>query len=326
MRYQKSLLHLIEATLIILFMAGCSSSSEPISEISSESPPSVSETPAVTPTPVLIPSLTADPTLLLALKSNDPVKKAMAAQQIADTGAYPDGSIEALIECLNDTTRLIPSDKVPVIPPGQYSRDPNETSPSEQCGNALVKIGEPAVDPLIAALTRYGEGQHREKIAETLGLIGDSRALAPLIDLLENGSVGRVAIAVARIGGEQASEALLKAYDQVDVAMYSNFVYALGYSKDKRFLPILLDLLNNEDRGVKLSAIMALGYLENREAVPALLPLLQDEDLHVRWYSCEALGEIGDPEAILPLQELLVKRRGFGCRDAATAALEKIGK
>ena len=325
MNYQKLLQHMIVATSVFLFLAGCAPSSAPVSETSAITPPP-DQIPSLTPTSVVKPSLTADPSLLLALRSNDPVKKAMAARQIADTGSYPDGSIEALIECLKDTTRLIPSDQVPVIPPGQYSRDPNETSPSEQCEYALLKIGEPAVDPLITALARYGEGQHREKIAETLGLIGDSRALDSLIDLLENGSVGRVAIAVARIGGEQASEALLKAYDQVDVAVYSNFVYALGYSKDERFLPILLDLLANDDRGVKLSAIMALGYLENREAVPALVKLLQDEDLHVRWYSCEALGEIGDREAILPLQALLGMEENSVVRDAATVALEKIGK
>jgi len=191
----------------------------------------------------------------------------------------------------------------------------------------LVQIGEPALEPLIAALGRYDEGWHREHIAESLGLIGDSRALAPLIDLLDEGSVWLVAVAVGRIGGEQASDALLRAYNQVDdIANSRHLVYALGYSQDERFLPILLDMVAQENRSVKLNAIIALGHLGNADAVPVLVELLQDEDLHARWYSCEALGEIGDPEAILPLQELLDREETSVVRNAAADALEEISK
>jgi HEAT repeat protein len=322
MGYQKSLQQMIGVSLSVLFLVGCSApSAAPVSNAPAETPTPVPPMLTSTPKP------SADPLLINRLGSNDPVEKAMAAHQIAATGLYPDGAIEALIECLDDFTRLIPSDKIPVVPPGPFSRDPNETSPSQQCENALVQIREPAVEPLIAALGRYDEGWHREKIAESLGLIGDSRALTPLIDLLDKGSVSLVVVAVARIGGEQASDALTRAYNTVDnAATYSNLVYALGYSKDKRFLPILLDLLAHKDRGVKLNAIMALGYLGNPDAVPALVNLLQDADLHARWYSCEALGEIGDPDAILPLQELLSREQESVVRDAAADALDKISK
>lgn len=335
MSYQKWLQQVIGVMLVTVFLVGCgataatSVSEAPVATstlVPSAATPTP-EPPTATPTPVPTSSPIADPSLLLRLRSDDSVEKAMAAQQIAVTGLYPDGSIEALIECLDDFTRLIPSDKVPVIPPGPYSRDPNETNPSEQCVNALVQIGEPALEPLIAALGRYDEGWHREHIAESLGLIGDSRALAPLIDLLDEGSVWLVAVAVGRIGGEQASDALLRAYNQVDdIANSRHLVYALGYSQDERFLPILLDMVAQENRSVKLNAIIALGHLGNADAVPVLVELLQDEDLHARWYSCEALGEIGDPEAILPLQELLDREETSVVRNAAADALEEISK
>ena len=340
MRYQKLLRLMIGVTSVVLLLVGCGApAATPVSEApaaaSTLGPSTATPVPPIptpvppmlTPTPVPRPSISADPSLLLRLRSDDPVEKAIAAQQIAATGLYPDGSIEALIECLDDFTRLIPSDKVPIIPPPTFTRDPNETSPSEQCVNALVQIGGPAVEPLIAALGRYDEGWHREHIAESLGLIGDSRALAPLINLLDKGSAGLVAIAVGRTGGEQASDALLRAYNRVgDAANNRYLVYALGYSQDERFLPILLDMVAQEDRSVKLDAIIALGHLGNRDAVPALVKLLQDEDLHARWYSCEALGEIGDPEAILPLQELLDREEESVVRNAAADALEKISR
>jgi len=314
---QKVLRQIVGATLVIVFLVGCGAPAVTL----------VSEAPAATPTPVPTPSPTTDPLLLLKLRSDDPAEKAMAARQVAVTGWYPDGSIEALIECLGDFTRLIPSDKVPIIPPGPYSRDPNETSPSEQCVNALVQIGEPAVEPLIAALGGDYGYWHREHIAESLGLIGDPRALAPLVNLLNEGNVGLVAIAVARIGGEQASDALSRAYNQVDhTANTRDLIYALGYSQDERFLPVLLDMVAQGDRSIKLDAIIALGHLGNGDAIPVLVELLHDEDLHARWYSCGALGEIGDPEAILPLQELLDREKESVVRNAAAEALEKISE
>ena len=322
----KLLKWLIGVSLSLLFLVGCGApSTESASDAAAAS--STPVPPALTFTSVPLPTTTADPLVTVKLKSKDPIEKAIAAQQIAASGVYPDGAIEALIECLDDFTRLIPSDKVPVVPPGPFSRNPDETSPSQQCENALIRIGEPAVEPLLSALARYGEGWHREKISESLGLIGDARALPPLIDLLNKGSVSSVAVAVARLGGEKASDALMNAFNTVENASaHSNLVYALGYSKDKRFLPVLLDLVADKDRGVKLNAIMALGYLGNTGAVPALVKLLQDTDLHARWYSCEALGEIGDPNAILPLQELLSREQESVVRDAAADALDKIGK
>lgn len=50
---------------------------------------------------------------------------------------------------------------------------------------ALVKIGKPAVEPLIAALTAESEWV-RSLAAETLGIIGDRRAVDALINLLQD--------------------------------------------------------------------------------------------------------------------------------------------
>ena len=50
---------------------------------------------------------------------------------------------------------------------------------------ALVKIGAPAVEPLIKTLAGDGKKNH-ERAIESLGKIGDSRAVAPLIQALED--------------------------------------------------------------------------------------------------------------------------------------------
>jgi len=285
-----------------------------------------------TPTPTLAPTATPapaarapDPALIEVLTGEDAPEKAMAAMRIGAT-SYSEGVVQALIECLDDFTRLIPSDKIPMIPPGPLSTDPNETTASEQCVNALVRIGEPAVEPLIAALAGDYGFWHLEHIAEALGLIGDARALPPLLELLNQGRVELISIAVGRLGGEEAYQALLKAYQEDDnLQNHSRLIWALGYTQDERFLPILLELASRDDRYFKLDGIIALGHLRHPGAVPRLTELLAEEDTHVRWFSCDALGEIGSPEAIPALKGLLETEEHPTVKRAATEALELLG-
>jgi HEAT repeat protein len=69
-------------------------------------------------------------------------------------------------------------------------------------------------------------------------------------------------------------------------------------------------------------AVHVLGVLKDKRAVPILVPLLQDEQINynVAW----ALGEIGDGQAIGPLIEAL-RDRSSDMRVSAISALEKLG-
>jgi len=187
--------------------AGSEPTTKPITATPSRAQPTAippTPTPTLAPTATPAPAARApDPALIEVLTGEDAPEKAMAAMRIGAT-SYSEGVVQALIECLDDFTRLIPSDKIPMIPPGPLSTDPNETTASEQCVNALVRIGEPAVEPLIAALAGDYGFWHLEHIAEALGLIGDARALPPLLELLNQGRVELISIAVGRLGGEEA--------------------------------------------------------------------------------------------------------------------------
>jgi HEAT repeat protein len=69
-------------------------------------------------------------------------------------------------------------------------------------------------------------------------------------------------------------------------------------------------------------AVHVLGALKDKRAVPILIPLLQDEQINynVAW----ALGEIGDDQAIGPLIEAL-RDKSSDMRVSAISALEKLG-
>jgi len=101
----------------------------------------------------------------------------------------------------------------PLIPALQGELDTEVTLYATQ---TLIKIGEPAVKPLIQALKRK-DSDVRARAAEALGEIGDKRAVGPLIQALKADSYlqARAAEALVQIG-EPAVEPLFQALEDVN--------------------------------------------------------------------------------------------------------------
>lgn len=76
---------------------------------------------------------------------------------------------------------------------------------------ALVRIGAPAVDPLIKALKEKNPDV-QTAAAKALGLIGDKRAVLPLVEMMKNSYdvelMFEIAVALTQIGDERACGAL----------------------------------------------------------------------------------------------------------------------
>jgi len=68
-----------------------------------------------------------------------------------------------------------------------------------EAAEALVKIGEPAVEPLIEAL-KDGDWHARGRAAVALGNIGDERAVEPLLRVLNDTHNNAAATALEKIG------------------------------------------------------------------------------------------------------------------------------
>jgi HEAT repeat protein len=96
--------------------------------------------------------------------------------------------------------------------------------------NALEKIGEPAVEPLITAL-KNGDIIVRRNAAKALGGIKDAGAIEPLIIALKDKSpiVRRnAAIALGQIKDSSSVEPLIAALKDEDAIVRNNAVTALG--------------------------------------------------------------------------------------------------
>ena len=99
-------------------------------------------------------------------------------------------------------------------------------------------------------------------------------------------------------------------------------------SEAKPAIPLLIELLNDEDKHVRDAAADALGAIgpAAKAAVPALAQLLKDGDWPIRRVAATALGKMG-PEArpaIPALMEMLKATRWIE-RSEAASALGKIG-
>ncbi len=109
------------------------------------------------------------------LNSFDPVERRNAAQELGGMGEEAAQAVPSLIRALNDSARLTVRS-----PEG----DDSPASVAEAAMLALVNIGAPAVDPLIASLRDDNPGVRTMAVA-ALGRIRNPRTIDPLIEILE---------------------------------------------------------------------------------------------------------------------------------------------
>jgi HEAT repeat protein len=185
--------------------------------------------------------------------------------------------------------------------------------------DVLIKIGPPAVGPLISALE---EGEQQTNAADILGTIGDTRAVGPLITALtEDKSAVRLAAAKAlgRIGDERAVPPLVTFLGVSRGEERRVAVAALGQIGDTRAIIPLVALLT-EARSLQLrravaKALAKLEWQPSRDQTGALYWVMRRE-----WERC---AEIGAP-AIEPLATAL-REKSKGTSAQAARALAEIG-
>jgi HEAT repeat protein len=129
---------------------------------------------------------------------------------------------------------------------------------AEESSDALVTLGEAAVDPLITALAE-SQAPASERIVYALGEIGDPRAVEPLIASFMQGSAGGELLALEKIGDPRAVEAavfaLVKDYDH-----YKNVAERMIAAMGTESVEPWVNLLESDDPEVRLSAITKLYF------------------------------------------------------------------
>jgi HEAT repeat protein len=187
--------------------------------------------------------------------------------------------------------------------------------------DALVRLGEPSVGPLIAALA-YHSRVVRVSAAEALGAIGRP-AVQPLLvllgddDLENRETAGQV---LAEIGAD-AVDQLIEALSDESSGRRLRAAKVLGEIGDPRAVERLSRALKDQIAGVRQMAARSLGKIADARAADSLVAALGDPDPSVGKAAALSLGSMGDPRAV---PTLLDELRGAG-RQLALDALVKIG-
>jgi HEAT repeat protein len=282
--------------------------------------------------------------LITALGDADSYLRQLAALALGDI--KDPLAVEPLIAALNDADHGVRDhaasslgkirDPRAVVPLIAAFKDTNgntgvDVGVRESAAAALVTIGTPAVEPLIAAHNDPRSGASVRSLAVScLGKIKDPRAIEPLIaDLTDAGpDLGFRAGAASALEmiGAPAVDRLIAALKDADTDVRDLAASALGNIKDPRAIEPLIRALKGRHGiydffpGSAASALVNIGT----PAVEPLIAALRDADRDVRKLAVFALGNIGDPRAVEPIIAAL-KDGNTDFQNTAASALAEIG-
>ncbi|MHB0975804.1 MAG: HEAT repeat domain-containing protein [Candidatus Aquicultorales bacterium] len=180
----------------------------------------------------------------------------------------------------------------------------------EKAVAALVEIGSPAVEPLIELLNDESTFSGPENAAKALGLIGDERAIGPLVAALER--LETEVIPEAGADNEIPGYSLTDDDEEEAISEQPPEQRQVGLPENRKNEAInalvkigppavqpLVDALKDEN--LREYAVRALGMIKDKGAVEPLIAVLEDKESTGQAEAAKALGSFGDQRAIDPL-------------------------
>jgi HEAT repeat protein len=217
--------------------------------------------------------MSADPQLVEQARSADPDARQKAAYQVSQSADDRDRPL--MFELLGDKDWRVrktivdgfvrdPRDRV-IDGLLEALADPENAGRRNSATEALARIGEGAIGPIVRLLRSKSEVDVRLALSNLLGDVRNPEGFAVLLELLER---------------------------ENDINVASAIVSSLGKYRNAAALPHLIRILQRGDVWLKFHAIEALGEIGDRSALPAILPLYAEKSL--RKPVLEAVGKIGD--------------------------------
>ncbi len=94
-------------------------------------------------------------------------------------------------------------------------------------------------------------------------------------------------------------EKLINDLNSENIIVLNNAVVSLGEDQEKKAVPMLIELLKSTElREFKINIVKALGKISENSSVDILIKILKEKDKELRIAAIEALGKIKDPKAI----------------------------
>jgi HEAT repeat protein len=233
---------------------------------------------------------------LESLKSENPEARISAIDSFAGIELNSE-AVKALCNLVSDPDKgvrnslsiLFSGNENEMIP--QYLVDyipAKDLSVRNFAGELLLKIGSPAVKALLDYIDK-GDHDDKKFIIDILGLIGDKRASAKILDVLITTDDDNVILAcIEALGNMNAGDSI-------------NQIVSL-YSKNELFKATIIEALGK----ICVSA----GQKETAEALGFVQSKYEEEDVLTRFSMVECLGNIGDESTFTFLLEKLDETEG----------------
>ncbi len=197
----------------------------------------------------------------------------------------------------------------------------------EAAAESLGQLGDVRALPGLVAATSDAEAPVRLAAVQALAALEDARAVPALAKALKDSaaSVRRAAAeALACLtDAVEAVEPLVGALSDTDIHVRLAAVQGLAARRDPRALAPLARLVQDSSPEVRVTAVEALGEYQDASALPALTGALKDDNESVRTQAVRALGGIGSAAAVPPLIEA-TRDRSSSVRAQAAAALAEL--
>jgi HEAT repeat protein len=168
--------------------------------------------------------------------------------------------------------------------------------------DALVQIGEPAVEPLIRTLQDRSIKiwNIHARVVDALAKIGSQRAIEAVVESIEDAELnqyvrGSAIMAVSELKPKDAVEVLSRVSKDESQFVRWKCVQALGMLGDRKGTVALIRALNDNDQYVRAASARSLGQIKAENAAENLIDALKDESWIVRLNAREALLQISEP-------------------------------
>lgn len=265
--------------------------------------------------------------LLKMLRDTEPVARAAAAETLGQLGDPV--AVNHLVGFLRDADPVVRT-----IAARSLSRlgwkpgsDSQRVMQILAMGNLpqLAAFGPEGVAPLLELLHNGTPGKQFAAV-KTLGEINDPRVRPAMLEALNKPSPAvRIAAlgVLERLADATAYAEIEKQLADANAAVRGAAVEAAARCGELRAVPALIRCLKDLSWEVRLAAANALGDLNDASAVDALCELISDPDRDVRERVINALGQIGDQRAILPLVPALLDVES-SVRNFATGILQRL--
>jgi HEAT repeat protein len=168
----------------------------------------------------------------------------------------------------------------------------------DQAVKELVRIGEPAVDPLLRALNQNSHWISA-RASDTLSKIQSTKAVDGLLGALDS--------------------------SKLEKRTKRSILQSLGNVKSERVLNSLIRHLGHEDWAIRCAVLRSLGQIGGQTAEEAVISALKDKERYVVESAITVLGQMKSTRAPVHLIEILEDREGMG-RIKISRALVAIGE